>query len=548
MEEALTRRTVLAGALTAGASLALAPDLLHAAECETECAKTPLRSRRRTLPDGAFTHGVASGHPTQRGVTLWTRVDEIDRSGAVQLEIARDEGFANVVHRRPVRASSVRDFVARTRVIEDLAPGERYFYRFATARSSSPVGRFRTALPPDSREPVRIGFFSCQDYQAGYYNAHAGLAREKDLDLVVCLGDYIYERSFYAGPADRRDTTGANDDAEVMTLPEYRAKYGLYRADPLLQAMHASGPFLAIPDDHEVEDNWAAENPGDAALDRRGIDFITRRRNAFLAYREWMPFDRVTCPEPNRFYRSLRLGANAELFLLDQRQYRDDQPCGDQFFVPCPEAAEPGRTMLGDAQKQWLKDGLASSTATWKVLGSQVMFMALDLPLGNPINPDQWDGYAAERRELMQFLLDRGIGDVTVLTGDIHTFFAGNVTTTGRIGGRAAATEFVGGSITSLGVPETVGFPPGDPSRDAALLTERLETQNPHIKFNNHADRGYGVLECRPDELRCTFHGPPTAMRRTDEVAKLAEFRVARGRPAVEVVQGNRNLVGALGP
>jgi alkaline phosphatase D len=222
-----------------------------------------------------------------------------------------------------------------------------------------------------------------------------------------------------------------------------------------------------------------------------------------------MPFGRIDCPEPNRFYRHLRLGANAELFVLDTRQYRDDQPCGDRFFVPCAESTQPGRTMVGERQKAWLKDRLAASDATWKVLANQIMLMALDLPLGNPINPDQWDGYAAERAELMQFVADRDIANVTAITGDIHTFFAGLVTTTGRIGGTPAATEFVGGSITSLGVPETLGFPPGDRSRDAALLTERLETQNPHIKFNNHAFGGYGVLECRPDELLVPTAGRP---------------------------------------
>jgi len=254
-----------------------------------------------------------------------------------------------------VRAAEVRDYVVRARVGEGLRPGEQYFYRFATRGADSPVGRFVTARPRDSREPVRIGFFSCQDYQAGFYTAHAGLAQEPDLDLIVSLGDYIYERTFFDGPDVRRDATGANGDAEVQTLPEYRAKYQLYRSDPNLQAMHAAAPFMAVMDDHEVEDNWAADQPGEATLDPR-VGFLDRRRNAFLAYREWMPFGRVDCPEPNRFYRHLRLGANAELFLLDTRQYRDDQPCGDRFFVPCAESTQPGRTMLGERQKAWLKD------------------------------------------------------------------------------------------------------------------------------------------------------------------------------------------------
>jgi alkaline phosphatase D len=546
MADALSRRTVLAGALAGAGAVALGRVPGAAAACEEPaCPRTPQRSRDRLVQGGAFRHGVASGHPTERAVTLWSRVDGIERSGALDLEIARDPGFGDVVHTQRVRAAQVRDYVVRARVGEGLRPGEQYFYRFATRGVDSPVGRFVTARPRDSREPVRIGFFSCQDYQAGFYTAHAGLAQEPDLDLIVSLGDYIYERTFYEGPDARRDATGANGDAEVQTLPEYRAKYQLYRSDPNLQAMHAAAPFMAIMDDHDVEDNWAAEQPGEATLDPR-VDFLDRRRNAFLAYREWMPFGRVDCPEPNRFYRHLRLGANAEIFLLDTRQYRDDQPCGDQFFVPCGESTQPGRTMLGERQKAWLKDRLAASDATWKVLANQIMLMALDLPLGNPINPDQWDGYAAERAELMQFVADNDIANVTAITGDIHTFFAGLVTTTGRVGGRPAATEFVGGSITSLGVPETLGFPPGDRSRDAALLTERLETQNPHIKSNNHAFRGYGVLECRPDELLCTFRGPASTMVEQSPTMTLARFRVPRDQLEVEVLQGNPNPLGVL--
>jgi len=547
MPDDLSRRRLLTAGLAGAGALVMGADALgaRARRCSVDrCPGSPLRTADPLLREGTFAHGVASGHPTQTAASLWTRVEGIERPGRIELEVARDAGFSDVVHRERVRAAQVRDYVARTRV-GGLEPGERYFYRFATAGADSPVGRFVTARPPDSREPVRIGFFSCQDYQAGFYPAHGGLAAEDDLDLIVSLGDYVYERTFYEGPAERRDTTGANGDAEVQTLPEYRAKYQLYRSDPQLQAMHASGAFMAIFDDHEVEDNWAGEEPGEATLERR-VGFLDRRRNAFLAYREWMPFGRVVCPEPNRFYRSLRMGANAELILLDTRQYRDDQPCADRPFVPCPQSRTAGRTMLGSRQVRWLKHRLVASPATWKVLANQIMLMALDLPAGNPVNPDQWDGYAAEREELMRFVLDRGVRNVTAITGDIHTFFAGVVTTTGRVGGTPAATEFVGGSVTSLGIPETLGFPPGRDTMTAATLTERLETQNPHIRFNNHAHRGYGVMECRPGELRCAFRGTTTTMRPDAPVMTLAEFRVPRDEVEVEVRRGTANPVGPL--
>ena len=230
-----------------------------------------------------------------------------------------------------------------------LKPGEEYFYRFETRSTESQVGRFRTALPGNSREPVKIVFFSCQDWQAGYFGAHSAIARE-DADLVVCLGDYIYERNFYDGP--RKDTLGANRDGEVQTLPEYRSKYKMYKADPDLRAMHASAPFAAIWDDHEVEDNYAGGLPGRGDPGQSACRSSTRQGNGYRAFYEFMPFKPLT-GEPeigSDLYRRMRLGSNVELFLLDERQYRDDQPCDDEFFVPCDEAESAPRKFLGRRQ------------------------------------------------------------------------------------------------------------------------------------------------------------------------------------------------------
>ena len=254
------------------------------------------RTRRRRTPfarGGGFSLGVAAGAPYSRtGTVVWTRLDGFRRDRLLRLEVARDPGFRNVVHRRVVRAKASADHTVETRLLgRFMRPGREYYYRFYTDDEHSPVGRFRTLPPPDSRDPVRVGFFSCQDYQAGYYNAHAAMAKE-DLDLVVCLGDYTYERTFYEGPPDRRDTLGANGDGEVQTLPEYRAKYRLYRRDRNLQAMHAAHPFVAIWDDHEIEDNWAGASPGEATGQAR-VPFINRRNNGFRAFFEYMPFSPV---------------------------------------------------------------------------------------------------------------------------------------------------------------------------------------------------------------------------------------------------------------
>jgi alkaline phosphatase D len=352
------RRTFVTGAAAGIGSLALLGP-----ESAADAARR--RVRRKGVPlalDGRFRQGVASGQPGETAVTLWTRVEELERRSRLQVEIATDADFRRVVARKNVYADPSRGYAISARVTKGLRPGEQYHYRFYTCNESSAVGRFRTARPADSQEPVRIGFFSCQDFQAGYYTAHAGLARE-DVDLLVCLGDYIYERSFYDGPAERADTTGANKDAEVQTLDEYRDKYNLYHSDENLLAVRASAPLLPIWDDHEVEDNWAADKPGEATGEVR-VPFPERRANAFQAFFEMMP--RIPLKgATSQIYGSIPLGANAELFLLDTRQYRDDQACGDQFGVPCADSDAPGRTLLGADQKAWLKNALSSSRAAW---------------------------------------------------------------------------------------------------------------------------------------------------------------------------------------
>ena len=481
---------------------------------------------------GTFPEGVMSGEPGTSTATLWTRLAGQTADRRVTMEIARDEGFSRVVLRRDMvaRASEAGAVKVRVPARAKLKPGERYFYRFATRNGSSPVGRFQTLRPPDSREPVRIAFFSCQDWQAGYYGAHRTIADDDSLDFVVCLGDYMYEKNFYEGP--RQDRTGANGDGVVETRDEYRQKYALYRSDADLRAMHAAHPFVPIFDDHEVEDNWAADKGGDAAGNRR-VPYEQRRFNGLRTYFESMPIRR---PERGAFriYKSIQLGANAELFLLDQRQYRDDQPCDDQFIVPCPEAETEPRKYLGDAQKQWFKSGLESSKAAWKLVANQAMIMALENGPSSPTNKDQWDGYGVERREILEHVASRGIKDVAFLTGDIHTFFAGEVGTDGR-GPESVATEFVGGSISSLGIPETVESVSNVPQDIAIQATQNYRNVNPHLKYDNQRRRGYGVAEATASELRVEFRGV-NALQRTTTAEPIGRFRVARATPRVEVL------------
>ena len=497
----------------------------------------PALTRRKQIPraqKGLFAEGVAAGEPTTRGATLWTRLGGYRKDRRLALEVARDPDFRRVVFRRDVKARARKGHTVKVRVADRaLKPGEEYFYRFETREKTSDVGRFRTLRPADSREPVRVAFFSCQDWQAGYYGAHRTIAEIEDLDMVICLGDYIYERNFYDGP--REDTLGANGDGEVQTLDEYRAKYRLYRSDADLRAMHASHSFAAIWDDHEVEDNHAGDQPGDATQDPR-VPYRRRRHNGHRAFNEYMPFFDPDPAPDLRIYRSFRLGRTAEIFLLDQRQYRDDQPCGDELFVPCPEAESEPRDYLGDQQREWFKAGLERSGADWKLVGNQLMIQSLDAPPGNPINKDSWDGYGVERRDVLGHVEARGIQNLAFLTGDIHTFFAGEVGVDGR-GPESVATEFVGGSITSLGIPETIQGTTGAPltKEQTEAITTQINLTNPHLKYDEQESRGYGLVEATSDELRVEFRAVE-ARERSTEARTIGSFRVASGEPRVEVV------------
>jgi alkaline phosphatase D len=521
----LTRRTFLAGAAGAGV-VALTGNWRRALG-----AGPPEIAR-----GGVFAQSVASGQPSTNAITLWTKPSQLERPGLIQYEVSPDPDFRSVIARHTVATSADRDFAVTARLQSaKLRPGEQYYYRFLTCDRSSPVGRFRTLRPADSNEPVRVGFFSCQEWNGGFYTAHAALAGEQDLDVVVCLGDYVYERNYYKGP--RTDTTGPNHDGDVQTLPEYRDKYRLYHTDSNLLRVRETHSLLATWDDHEVEDNYAGDNQGDATPVHR-VPFLQRRASGYQAFFEHMPLVRDTAA-PDRVYGQVSLGRHADLLLLDQRRYRSDQPCGDPVAQPCPESEDAGRTMLGAEQKAWFKQALAGSRATWKLVGNPLMLMALEVaPRAASFTYDSWDGYKAERRELLEYIRDQRIADVTFLTGDIHTFFAGNLTPSGREGAgepAAVATEFVGGAISSQGIADQYGGENGGPvvtvPADAVV-----KANNPHIRFSNQQYKGYGVLEARPGELLVSYKAPRTVFEPRAPAFTLARFRVARGTPGVEVL------------
>jgi alkaline phosphatase D len=526
----LSRRQFLARSSAAGAAIVIAP------QTALEALAAPRGSAARLLRGGRFRQGVLSGDPTPRGITLLTLLDDVSGSGAVRLEVARDRDFRRVVARKTIATSRGRGYSVKARV-GGLEPDERYYYRFETRDRNSPVGRFQTALPMDSNRPVKFAFFSCGEYSHGYFNAYDLMSRD-DIDFVVCLGDYIYGEAYHSvagGTGVRDDTIGEpnpqNPDiaSEALTLADYRAKYALYRSDKALRALHAKFPMVAIWDDHEVQDNYAGRAPG-GGLDPAKRWSAARRRAGYKAYFEAMPF---YSQGGNRVYRSERHGRNVDLIMLDQRQYRADQPCGDAVAPPCPEWDQP-RDFLGRKQMDWIKRRLSRSKARWKVIGSQTMMMPAKVGPDTYFAFDSWQGYPQEREELLAHI--KTIDDVVFITGDIHLFVAGDVRM-GMGSGESVAVEFVGGSITSTNLGEMAND--ANPQTSQATL-DGLRGINPWVDQADFDHHGYALVEASRNGFECTLKRLETIKRRSR--AQLTtngfRYRLERGQKSIKGVNG----------
>ena len=491
-----TRRNFLRGAGVTGAALIIAPEALA----------TGVNPRAfSSAAGGTFAEGVIAGDPTTSGMTLWTRLHDVAGTIPVALEVATDKGFRKVVAKQKISAVAASDFSVKAQ-IKGLKPYTQYYYRFATKSKDSPVGRFRTALPADSNEKVRFAFFSCQDYTFGYYNAHAAMAKD-DLDFVVNLGDYIYAEAYHKAGADgvRTDPIG-----EAVTLQQYRDKYKLYRTDANLRAMHANFAMVSTWDDHEVQDNYAGGAGADGGLAPAKKYSLERQKAGYQAFFESMPINPIKGGPGERIYRSLRFGKHVEIIMLDERQYRDNQPLDDagQVDLTKPEnvaALKAPRQFLGDKQLAFLKERLKKSTATWKVIANETMMMNTKFTAAADYNLDDWTGYQAQRSEVLSYIRDNSIKNVISVVGDIHTFAAGDL----RVNDddkTAVGTEFVGGSISSQGLGDgglNAAFP-GLLAADAATtpfphtgkaIYDILLSANPWLKNGNVDQHGYGRVK-----------------------------------------------------
>jgi alkaline phosphatase D len=490
--------------------------------------RAPALALRDVSGPAPFTLGVASGDPWADSVVLWTRLapqplalDGLggmpSRTVQVRWELAADDRFARVLRRGTVAAQPADAHAVHVEVT-GLAPGREYFYRFTAMGHQSRIGRTRTA-PARGRQDdaARFGIVSCSRYETGYFTAYAHLAAERP-DLVLHLGDYIYE---YAGnPAT--PVARPFDQGEIITLADYRRRYAQYRLDPDLQTLHATAPFAVVWDDHEVDNNWAGDIPEDT---QTRAQFLTRRAAAFTAHHEIMPLRRGAAPRgaSSRLYRELAWGDLASLYMLDTRQFRDDQPCGDGNRVDCADRLSPGRTMLGATQEAWLRGRAAVSRARWDVLGQQVFFGDLQRPLpdGRLARPmDSWNGYAAARQRVQAMFTDRPRNFI-VLTGDVHRHYAGSLPADGLPDRPLVGAEFVTTSVTSG----------GDGSDDRGPLDPILRA-NPHLRFMCDR-RGYLLAEVTPRTWTTHFRVVPHVTRPGAPIETRQSFVVEAGAPGI---------------
>jgi alkaline phosphatase D len=441
------------------------------------------------LPDGLFALGVASGDPTPDGVVLWTRLAPTplaerggmpDETVSVRWQVATDPDFAVLVADGVVATSAA---VAHSLHIDvkRLAPDQTYWYRFTTGGQVSPVGRTRTTPAPGAAvERLDLAFATCQHYEHGFYTPWSHVAADQP-DLVVFLGDYIYEGGT-STTRPRRHNSG-----EITTLDAYRKRYGLYKSDPRLQAAHAAAPWLVTWDDHEVENNYAnliPENPAEAAA------FAARRAAAYQAYWEHQPLraepvdDGVSLP----LYRSVPWGSLAEFLVLDGRQYRSDQSCGNGATTDCADRTAPGRTMLGTSQLAWLQGRLTTTGGRWSILANQTAMTPM--PIGTAFNMDQWDGYPLERSALLGTLA--GVRNPVVLTGDFHAAGVGDLQDEAS-GSPVIGTELMTTSITSN----------TSASNEAAISS--FVTSLPQWQWFDATKRGYARAVITPDHFDVDF-------------------------------------------
>jgi len=483
---------------------------------------------RQAFARDPFALGVASGYPWPRGVVLWTRLvtDIAQPDGGLgaaivplRWEVAADESMRRIVASGNTEASA--DWGHSVHVeVDGLEPDRWYWYRFMAGDAISPLGRTRTAPALDAQPAaLRFAFASCQQYEQGYYGAYRHLVADAP-DLVAYLGDYIYESSW------GRNHVRAHEAGEPYTLAEYRMRYARYKSDRDLQAAHAACPWIVTWDDHEVDNDYAADRPEDGM----GRDaFLARRAAAYRAYYEHMPLPARMRPRGPfmRIHTQVGWGRLARFFVLDDRQYRSWQVCprragGSNVVDPadCPQINDPARSMLGARQVAWLSQAFGESRAQWNVLAQQTLMAQVDRSPGEGHSfwTDGWDGYPAARRKLLAEMQAQALSNPIVIGGDLHYHAVADLKLDfDDPRSPVMASEFCGTSITSQALPQK--------------NVEAMLAENPHLRFGDARHRGYVRVALSGKGLRADLRAMESVRTPDAACGTLASFVVKDGRP-----------------
>lgn len=509
-----------------------------------------------------FTHGVASGEPSQSSVLLWTRyVGNGDTK--LTVEIAQNADFTGAKMAGEVMASASRDHIAKY-IVPDLAENQWYFFRFiAPDGSASAMGRTRT-LPQGPTEKFNLGVFGCSNMPFGYFNAYAHAAQRNDLDMVIHTGDYFYEYPIGTYPSAKESLAGRMIDPghETVQLADYRLRYAAYRSDPDLQRIHQLYPMVAMWDDHEFTNDAHMSGAQNHQPKTEG-DWEVRKRAAEQVYREWMPVrDR---DDGGPLWSEYQIGDLATLFMTESRISGRSEPAdlaaalqGQEDIQTALETfrdtiwQDPERQMLGAMQETWLTEAMRQSRASgtkWQIWGQQCVMGELKLPqeavnwladdapafakarvavgalaakVGLPINLDSWDGYP-KARERALLGAQEADADLIVLSGDSHNGWAFNLETDGG----AAGVEFGGHSVTSPGLESYLTG--ADPETAARAVRET----NDQLQWCDTSNRGYMTVSLTSERATSTWHFLDTIR---------AKSTALKGSESRTVMRGKRNL------
>jgi alkaline phosphatase D len=486
----------------------------------------PFVRHARAADTARFALGVASGQPQPEGMVLWTLLTGagLPPSADVRWEVAEDEAFKTIAARgtETALAEDQHSVHAEPR---GLRPDRWYWYRFNALGAQSRTGRTRTAPAAGTAvAQLRLAIASCQRWDVGHH------AAEDKLDLILFLGDYIYE---YASSSQ---SLRPNQGGLVRTLADYRQRHAQYKSDPHLQDAHAAAPWLLVWDDHEVDNDYAGIT-GQALQP----DFATQRGAAYRAYWEYMPLPKSLKPTnlagggQMRMFGSTDWGSLARIHLLDDRQYRAVQACprpgrAGSNTLPardCPAFADPQRSLLGREQESWLAGNWALDTP-WNLLAQQTLMARFSWTDpsragGGTYWTDGWDGYAPARKRLLATVAERKVPGVLVLGGDVHTHYVADLKVDFDDEKAApVATEFCGSSIAS-------------PSLDQSRI-DAARAFNPHVHYANGEKRGYVRLDVSPRETRATLRTVNDATDVTSGIRDAAVFAVDAARAGARKV------------